>query len=312
MYRIGIDLGGTNIAVGIVDEKGVIIAKDSVKTKAPRAAEEIVKDAAECVKKLLRENKIEEGAVCGAGIGVPGAVDQRKGTVIYSNNLNFHNVELCKFLKEHTGFDFNIENDANAAALGEYVAGSGKDAENFVMLTLGTGIGGGIITGGKLYRGKTGAAEIGHMVIFGDGRQCSCGRRGCYEQYASATALIRQTKEAMEADKSSLMWQLCDNDINKASGKTAFIAMHKGDKAAKDVIDQYVRYLSIGVISVINIFQPDILSIGGGVSGAGDDIIVPLKKWVEKEDYARDISEKTDIKIALLGNDAGIIGAAFL
>ena len=313
MYRIGVDLGGTNIAVGIVNEAGEITEKLSVKTKAPRPANEIVSDIADTINTLLKNNNLTLSDISCAGIGVPGAVDSKSGSVSFSNNLQFFSVPLGSLLKEKVGIPFLVANDANAAAFGEFMAGSGKNTENFITITLGTGIGSGIIINKRLYTGGNGAAaEIGHMKIASEGIPCSCGRTDCFEKYASATALVSQTRAAMEKYPDSLMWELCDGDKAKANGKTAFIAMHKGDKAGIKVIEDYVRFLAMGVINVINIFQPDVLSIGGGISGSGDDIIIPLKKHIEKEDYARFTNIRTEIKTATLGNDAGIIGAAFL
>ena len=220
---------------------------------------------------------------------------------------------MSELLKEKTGIDFYLDNDANAAAYGELIAGAGKGVNNFVMITLGTGVGGGAIIDGKMLTGSNYAgAELGHTVIDINGQMCSCGRQGCFEAYASATALIRQTKQAMVKYPGSGMWDIVKGNIDAVNGLTAFDAMRKGDEAGKAVVDKYVYYLSVGIANMINIFQPEILCIGGGVSKEGDNIIVPLQKIVDGENYARLMEKKAVIKAAELGNDAGIIGAAYL
>ncbi len=313
MYRIGVDLGGTNIAVGIVDEKYKIIAQNSAKTKKERGAKAIVKDIALLIEDLLSETGIKVDEICSAGIGVPGAVDTKKGVVAFSNNLDFYNTELKKMLKDSTGFDFFVANDANAAAFGEYIAGSGKGSDNFVLMTIGTGIGAGIVINGKIYTGVNGAAaEIGHTVIVKDGIPCSCGRKGCFERYASASALTSMAQKAAEENTNSELYKLCGGDIKKIEGRTVFAAIEKNDKTAGEVLDKFIEYLAVGVTDIVNALQPDVLAIGGGVSAAGDVLINPLKQRVQIEDYARFCELKTIIKAAVLSNDAGIIGAAYL
>ena len=313
MYRLGVDLGGTNIVAGVVDENFKIIATAKRKTNFPRPAEEIVKDIAAAVKDAIANAKIKVSDIKSFGIGSPGAINSKDGIVERAENLGFYNFPIAKLLKEYTGFDFCVENDANAAAYGEYIAGAGKGYKNIVAVTLGTGVGGGVIIDGKIFSGANYAgAELGHTVITMDGEICSCGRNGCWEAYASATALIRQTKQAMKRYSDSIMWELCNKDINNVSGRTAFDAMRKGDKAGKIVVDKYIQYIAVGVANCINIFQPEVLCIGGGISKEGDTLINPIKAYVDGDDFARNMSSKTLIKAAKLGNDAGIIGAAFL
>lgn len=313
MYRLGIDLGGTNIVAGVVDENFKIIATAKRKTNCPRPAEEIVNDMAEVSLEAIAKAGLEAKDIVSAGVGSPGSINPTEGIVVYSNNLGFFNLELSKLLKEKTGIDFYLDNDANAAAYGELIAGAGKGVNNFVMLTLGTGVGGGVIIDGRMLTGSNYAgAELGHTVVDINGQMCSCGRQGCFEAYASATALIRQTKQAMVKYPNSIMWDIVKGDIDAVNGLTAFDAMRKGDEAGKSVVDKYIYYLSVGVSNMINIFQPEILCIGGGVSKEGDNIIVPLQKMVDGENYARLMEKKAVIKAAELGNDAGIIGAAYL
>lgn len=313
MYRLGIDLGGTNIVAGVVDENFNIVATAKRKTNCPRPAEEIVNDMAEISLEAIAKAGIKVEDIESAGVGSPGSINPTDGVVVYSNNLGFFNLELSKLLKEKTGIDFYLDNDANAAAYGELIAGAGKGVNNFVMITLGTGVGGGAIIDGKMLTGSNYAGgELGHTVIDINGQMCSCGRQGCFEAYASATALIRQTKQAMVKYPNSIMWEIVKGNIDAVNGLTAFDAMRKGDEAGKAVVDKYIYYLSVGIANMINIFQPEILCIGGGVSKEGDNIIVPLQKMVDGENYARLMEKKAVIKAAELGNDAGIIGAAYL
>lgn len=313
MYRLGIDLGGTNIVAGVVDENFNIVATAKRKTNCPRPAEEIVNDMAEISLEAISKAGIKVEDIESAGVGSPGSINPTDGVVVYSNNLGFYGLELSKLLKEKTGIDFYLDNDANAAAYGELIAGAGKGVNNFVMITLGTGVGGGAIIDGKMLTGSNYAGgELGHTVIDINGQMCSCGRQGCFEAYASATALIRQTKQAMVKYPNSIMWDIVKGNIDAVNGLTAFDAMRKGDEAGKAVVDKYIYYLSVGISNMINIFQPEILCIGGGVSKEGDNIIVPLQKMVDGENYARLMEKKAVIKAAELGNDAGIIGAAYL
>ena len=313
MYTLGIDLGGTNIVAGVVDENFNIVATAKRKTNCPRPADEILDDMAAVALEAVEAAGLKKEDIEAAGVGSPGAIDPANGVVCFAGNLGFHNLAMAEMLKERTGFDFYLENDANAAAYGEYIAGAGKGTNNFMMITLGTGVGGGIIIDGKLYSGSNYAgAELGHVVISMDGEMCSCGRQGCWEAYASATALIRQTKQAMIKYPESIMWKLCGNDINAVNGLTAFEAMRQGDSAGKAVVDKYIYYIAVGIANNINIFQPDVICIGGGVSKECDNLIIPIKEFVNGDNFARNIDKKAEIKTATLGNDAGIIGAAYL
>lgn len=314
MYNIGIDLGGTNIAAGLVDENYNIVKKLSVETLASRPADEITKDMAKLCQRLCDESGISVSDLKSVGIATPGMADCDHGVVIYANNLPFLNYPIADRLKEFFPVEtVLIANDANAAAYGEAVAGAGKGYKDFVMITLGTGVGGGIIVDGKLYTGFNYAAgELGHIVIVHDGVQCSCGRKGCWEAYSSATALIRMSKEKMETCKDSKMWEYVGGDISKVSGRTAFDCMRAGDAAAKEVVDEYMAYLATGSANIINIFQPSVLCFGGGVANEKENLLAPLREMVGKEVYSRSSDTATKIKSAVLGNDAGILGAAAL
>ena len=315
MYKLGIDLGGTNIVAGVVDKKYKIVAKASCKTAVPRPESEICDSMAEVAKKAVEKAKLTMDDIESVGIGVPGAVNPKTGVIEYSANLFFHNWEVVEMMEERLGKKVHIENDANAAALGEYLAGSAKGARIGVAITLGTGVGGGIIVDGKIYSGSNFAgAELGHMVIVKDGKECACGRRGCWETYASATGLINLTKQKILSEKLefSYMLKLCDGDINKVNGRTAFDAMRDGDPTAKSVVEEYISYLSCGLVNIINIFQPDVLCIGGGISNEGENLLGPVRSYVERERYTKHNDKQTVICKCTLGNDAGIIGAAYL
>ena len=312
-YYIGIDLGGTNIAAGLVNENKEIVESGSVKTLSKRPLEEIVDDMAEVAKSVAKKAQVSMDEIEWVGVGAPGTVISETGVIDYSNNLDWYNVPLKDMLEERLGKKVFIANDANAAAYGEYLAGAAKDADSSVMVTLGTGVGGGVVINNKIYTGFNDAgAELGHSVIILDGRDCTCGRKGCLEAYASATGLIATTKEYMEKNKNSIMWDLVHGDISKVSGRTAFDGMRKGDNTAAEVVNTFVKQLACGITNIINTFQPDILCIGGGISHEKEYLINPLKEIVKKEVYSRNSKKNTEITVAALGNDAGIIGAACL
>ncbi|MBQ9893933.1 MAG: ROK family glucokinase [Ruminococcus sp.] len=311
-YYVGIDLGGTNIVAGVVDEEYNIIAKASTKTNCPRPEKEIADDMAKMALEAVKNANLTIDDIEWVGVGTPGIANSATGIIEYSNNLGFKNTPMVKYIQETIDKPVFIENDANAAAYGEFVAGAAKGAKNAVCITLGTGVGGGIIVDGKIYSGSNFAgAEIGHTVIEVDGAQCSCGRKGCFEAYSSATGLIRMTKEAMEQFPDSKLNDMA-NEKGKVTARTSFDCMRAGDKVAKDVVDKYIKYLAAGITNTINIFQPDVLCIGGGVCNEGDPLLLPMKALVKEEVYTRNSEKNTEIVIAKLGNDAGIIGAAFL
>ncbi len=318
MYTIGVDLGGTNIAIGICDEKLNLIKKGSVPTGAERAGEEIIKDMAALAKRLLDEAGISIDEVDYAGIASPGSINTKDGVVEFAGNLPFKNFPIRDIFKKYLPVErVYVANDANAAALGEALAGSAKGADSCVMVTLGTGVGGGIIINGRIFAGglNSGGAEIGHIVLVHGGRQCTCGRRGCWEAYSSATALTQMTREKMTELSikgiPSLLFKHAEAE-GKVSARTAFSAMKEGDAFGKELVDEYIAYLANGITNMINIFQPEVLIIGGGVCNEREDLTTPLKKLVDTEQFSRNNPEKTKIVIATLGNDAGIIGAAGL
>ena len=296
----------------LILEEHNIIAKASTKTNCPRPEKEIADDMAKMALQAVKNANLTIDDVEWIGIGTPGIANSSTGIIEYSNNLGFKNTPMVKYIQESIDKPVFIENDANAAAYGEYVAGAAKGAKNAVCITLGTGVGGGIIIDGKIYSGSNFAgAEIGHTVIEVDGPQCSCGRKGCFEVFSSATGLIRMTKEAMAENPDSIMNKMAE-EKGKVTARTSFDAMRAGDETAKAVVDKYIKYLAAGITNTINIFQPDVLCIGGGVCNEGDPLLLPVKALVKEEVYTRNSPKNTEIVIAKLGNDAGIIGAAFL
>lgn len=313
MYYLGIDLGGTNIAAGVVNENYEIIGRGKMKTNAGRSDDLILDDMAEAARMAVKDASLELKDIASVGVGSPGSVNPYTGVIATSNNLGFSNLPMGKMLKERLGFNCYLENDASAAAYGEFIAGAGVGTKNFVAITLGTGVGGGIIIDGKLFSGANLAGgELGHTVIVMDGAQCTCGRKGCWEAYASATGLIHLTQAAMQSNKNSVMWELAEGKLENVNGRTAFDAMRKNDEAGRAVVELYIRYVACGLINTINTFQPEIICIGGGISKEGDNLLIPIQKIVEAERFSKNLENQTQVKIAKLGNDAGIIGAAFI
>ena len=318
MYTIGVDLGGTNIAIGLCDENLNMIDKGSVPTLADREGELIIRDMANLAAEIIKRNNLTVSDIASVGIATPGAANSNTGVVEYANNLPFLNFPIAEIFKKYLPVEkVLIANDANAAALGEALAGAAKGTKNSVMITLGTGVGGGVIIDGKIFDGgiNCAGAELGHIVIVAGGRQCSCGRRGCWEAYSSATGLSNMTKEKMNELKlkgiPSLLFDEAEKD-GKVSARTAFNAMKRGDKYGAMVVDEYIKYLAEGITNIINIFQPEILTIGGGVCNEKEYLTKPLLEIVESEQYTRNNVNKTKVVTAVLGNDAGIIGAAGL
>lgn len=300
MY-IGIDVGGTNLKAGLVDEAGNIVKVERVPLdfQGPERFAEIL---AELSKRVIQEK------VRWVGVGLPGAVDG--GDVLFTTNIPMENVPLEQLFRKHLDLPLLLGNDADCAAVGEFFGGAGKGTRDFAVVTLGTGVGAGIIVDGKL-RGGLASSEAGHMVIIQDGEPCNCGRRGCWERYASATGLIQQTKRAMEAHPESLLHEIAAE--NGVEGRTAFQAAEAGDEAALEVCRNYVNYLAGGLTSLINILRPEAVAIGGGVAAAPERLLLePLREAVAKESFSRHGGRITKVLRAERGNDAGIIGAAML
>lgn len=312
MYTIGIDLGGTNVAVGLCDSELNMIKKISRPT-VRGTADDIVKEMADICKDILKETGLTVSDIEYVGVTAPGTVSE-DGVVEYASNLPFTNYNIRERFKEllPVGQVYST-NDANAAALGELVAGAGRGATSLVMLTLGTGVGGGVVLGGKIFSGglNTSGTELGHTVIVRGGRPCGCGRCGCLETYASATGLKLSTLEKIEECRKNGRHtaMLAAPWIN---ARTAFDAAKQGDEAAIEVVNEFIDYLAIGATNMVNIFQPEILLIGGGISGEGEYLIAPLREKIDREQYTNRNEVRTKIMKVTLGNDAGIIGAAAL
>lgn len=312
MYSIGIDLGGTNIAAGLVDENCKIVKKSSVPTLKERHYSEILKDAAELVKKIISEAGLSKDQISHIGIGSPGIPDNNAGTIVRNYNLNFHNTPVRAEIQKVIDLPVFIENDANCAALAESAAGAAKGVAHSVTITLGTGIGGGIVIDGKIFSGFNSAgSEIGHAVLVVDGESCTCGRKGCWEAYSSATALIRQTKKAAAENPDSIINKLVNGDLSKIDAKTSFDAMRQGDAIGTAVVNNYIKYLAEALVNVINTLMPEVIVIGGGVCKEGDYLLKPLRERIVASAFSPDVPQ-TRIEVAVMGNDAGIIGAAML
>ncbi|MDR1834454.1 MAG: ROK family protein [Fusobacteriaceae bacterium] len=312
-YRIGIDIGGTNIKFGVINDKNEILFKTSIKSEMEAGFPKVVRNIANALHNLLYVNGIPLSDCRSIGIGCPGTVDFIHGKILFANNLYWEDVPLADELRKYVDLPVKLSNDANCAALGEFVAGGAGGIRNMVMITLGTGVGGGIILDGKLYEsGAPGGTEMGHMVLVVNGELCTCGRRGCFEAYASATALIRETRKAAESHPDSLIHKLTGGDLDKISGLTPFEAAKAGDPVAKKVVEDYIMYLGEGLIDIINVFRPDKILLSGGVSNQGEALIKPLREYVKRFTYAGNKIKIAEIEQAKLGNDAGIIGAANL
>lgn len=296
--RIGIDIGGTTTKIGLVDVHQKLLACEEMNTDPGRPAETVIEEIAQRVLGLLERQGILMDQCIGAGIGVPGTVDRKSGIVRYSNNMKWEDVKLAEKIGVYLPIPVRIANDADCAALGEAAAGAGKECQDVIMLTLGTGVGGGIILDGEIYEGKgIGGSELGHMVIVEDGEPCTCGRRGCLEAYVSASALIRDAKRALGKEMTP---------------EEIFAGASGGNEVLKDIVDLYIRRLGIGIVNIVNIFRPQLVLIGGGISAQGENLLGPLREIVKKNCFGGEKGELPEIETAALGKNAGMIGAASL
>lgn len=308
MLFAGIDLGGTTIKGALVNEEGIIIRSKSIPTGGERPHREIVLDMANLIVDLAKEEGIGLSEIARVGIGSPGTIDVENGVVVFANNFaDFKNVPVRAIMQEVLpGMPIYMENDANVAALGENLFGAGRGKKSTVLITIGTGLGSGIIIDGKIFSGGFGGGEIGHTVIVADGKPCTCGRNGCWEAYSSATGMVRMAKEAIGRHPESVMAARGDElnawDIGKAE--------QAGDAAAVETLEEYYHYMAIGLVNVINVFRPDAVILGGGPSADGELLRKPLYDRVAEKVYGGRMD--TELLIATLGNKAGIIGAAFL
>jgi len=312
LFYIGVDLGGTKIAAGVVNEKGEILTQSDVPTGAERSYTEIIEDMANLIIKVVKQSGIAMDEIKAIGIGSPGAINNSSGTVIFANNLYWHNVPLRQEMQKIIDKPVFIENDANVAAFAEAMCGACQGAESSVTMTLGTGLGAGIVIGGKPYPGSHGVgAELGHIVIEPDGLECTCGNKGCLERYTSATALIRDGKEVVLKTRDSLISKMAEGDPDRVTAKIVIDAARIGDEQASIIWKRYIKYLALGVVNVINFIDPAIIAIGGGVSKAGDFLLDSLKEEVKRIVLYKSVPY-AKICLAQMGNEAGIIGAAML
>lgn len=310
-WYIGIDLGGTNIVVGLVDEQYRVVQRAAVKTNAPRSVQSVCDDMHTLCRQVAAEQGISLADVRWVGVGAPGII--YNGSIYYASNLGWQEAPLSAQLGALTGRPIYVQNDANTAAYGEYLAGKTRSDHSMLLMTIGTGIGSGLILGGRIYDGFNAAAfEMGHMTLYPHDRPCPCGKLGCFETYCSATGLTLSTRRMMEQQRLSHMWELCDQQLQNATARTAFDAMRLGDSAARQVVTRYIGDMAIGVANIINMFQPEVFCIGGGVSKEGDAILLPLREQVQEITFPGRHGLRTRLAIASLGNDAGIIGAAML
>ena len=314
MLVLGIDIGGMSMKFAVVNEEGKVVTKVGKLETIREIQEATALKIAAAVKEFLKEVNIDIKDLAGIGIGCPGMINSETGIVRFSNNLYWENFELGPILTRETGLPVRITNDANAATLGEAKFGAAKNYKHSIMLTLGTGVGGGMVLDGKLFEGhESSGGELGHIVIDANSPiRCTCGRYGCLEVYASASALIRQTKEAMAADNKSIMWKIVEGDINKVNGLTPFLGKEAGDKTAIHVIDRYVEYLGIGVLNYCNIFRPEVIIFSGGIANQGENLLKPLREYCAKNHWGYPKTPEVELRIAELGYESGIIGAASL
>ena len=308
MYRIGIDLGGTNIAVGVVNEAHEIVAHHSVPTLAQRDAAAVIADMGDAVDTVLAKAGVTLGECASIGVGSPGNCDSDRGVVVRAYNLHWFDVPVCDLLAKRFGLPVRLSNDANCAALAETVAGAAKGCRNMVLITLGTGVGGGIIINGKIYAGmRSAGAELGHMLLVLDGEPCTCGRCGCWEAYASATALCRQATRAAQQYPASLLAK-----VPEMTGKAVFDAAQQGDEAAQAVLRRYCEYVGAGLTDLVNALAPEMILLGGGISRQGERLLTPVRNYVIAHCFGQKQGAVPVIAAAALGNEAGVIGAAAL
>lgn len=312
-YYIGVDVGGTHLMASVTDGTGKILSRITAPTGWDQDLAVTLEGLVQSVRSAMKEAGVPEDQVKGAGIGVPGVVDPDAGLVLQATNLPWRNLALGPIVTEMLGMPVLLGNDADCAALAESLYGSGRKWESFVLLTLGTGVGGGIICHRKIFRGfRNGGAELGHLSLNAfDGPPCRCGRRGCFESYASATALMRTTQKAMRENPDSGLWKFAA-DPAEVTAKTAFEAAEAGDPAAQSLVDEYTEALAQGIGVIVNIFRPDAILLGGGVSAQGEALLAPVRKKLRDCCFGSAVLPVPELACASLGKDAGVMGAAAL
>ena len=312
MIAIGIDIGGTSIKGAGITKEGKVLKVFSMPVVKGDSQDATINKLIEAINKYIKEQDFKKEEILGIGLGVPGVMDTKAGVITYSNNLQWYDLPIVDLIEKGTGLKVKITNDANAAALGEAKYGAGKKYKNIIMITLGTGVGGGIIIDGKIFEGNLGkGAELGHSVLVLDGEQCSCGRKGCFEAYASATALIRDTKRAMDKNKKSKCWEISEK-LGKVDARVAFEAERAGDEVGHQLVENYVKYLGEGCLNYFNIFRPEALILSGGIANEGEYLLSRLRKYFEDRNYGFQGTPKVDLLVSELGYDSGKIGAGAL
>ena len=309
-YAIGIDIGGTSIKYSLVGEDGSILKKEAIRIDKKITGEETITRLGKAVNQYIATlgQKIE-----GIGVGCPGAINSTAGICDYSSNLHWKNLPIVFMLSQITGLPVKMANDANVAALGEYAFGVAKGYRNVVLVTLGTGVGGGLVLDGHLFEGKDGkGAELGHMIIEENGRECSCGMKGCLEAYASVTALAKATREAMEKHPETKLIDYAVSKGGRIDGRTAFETAKLGDPVAIAVREDYLDHLATGLINFCNIFRPDIILLSGGLSNQKEELTEPLRERLAAKHFGFERTPEVLVKVASLGDLAGIYGAAAL
>lgn len=311
MNYLGIDLGGTNVAVAVVKDDGTIIGRGH--RPCPRGNEPVAQAIIQACHDAVADAGLTLEEIHSAGLGSPGSIDAEKGIVISAWNLELQQAPLCSMISDALGIPVKIGNDANVAAYGEFLFGAGKGSAHMVAVTLGTGLGCGIVFNGKLYDGYNGiAGEAGHMILYPGGRACSCGREGCLEMYASATGLLRTARECAAEHSDSALYEATNGDISTLDGKKFFAVLERGDIAARQALEIYTRDLALGIANIVNLLQPEVVCVGGGIAGAGDVLLTPVREKIAVLDFAQNVEKRVRIEAAKLGNDAGIVGAAML
>ena len=312
MIYIGIDLGGTGIKAGVVDEQGNILSKEKCPTGVERGYEAVIRDMANVAIKAVETSGHTMDDVKAVGIGIPGIMDPKTGIVPFCTNLMWHSVPIISEMHKYIDKPIYVDNDATVAALAESVSGVSAGLNNSVFVTLGTGVGGGIVINGKVFSGSHGVgSEIGHMITVAGGEMCTCGNRGCWERYASATALIREGRRLSEAKPETALLKHVGGDPEKITAKDVIDLAKAGDPDCSKLFDDYVYHLCVGLTNLINLYDPELIALGGGVSAAGDFLLDAVNKKLPEMIFYKDMPY-AKVALAQLQNDAGIIGAAML
>ncbi len=306
-YVVGVDLGGTKISAALSNLNGEVISQTTVPTKAEEGEIPVLNRIIDSIEKVIKDGAVGYEDIKSIGIGSPGPLDAEKGTIIYTPNLPFKNFNLVDPIKNKFGVPVFLDNDANVAAIGEYMFGAGRGAKHIVFFTVSTGVGGGAVLNGKVYRGHTSnALEIGHMTVAPDGPRCNCGNIGCVEATSSGTAIAKRGQEAITSKVETSL-----RKYDKITSYEVFTEAAAGDEVCKDIIDNALNYLGIAVANAVSIFDPEIIIIGGGVSKAGDIVFDTVRNVVNKRCF-KSMAESVKIVPAGLGTDAGVIGAVAL